>query len=145
VSDAPHRALLGDFISLQSETAPGPAPGRKPPPIGVSLTSPDSIACANVPPLFVRTLLLCRRHRLLLVTGIPPPPPTCATTPPPRCAPTGRAAAPRAARRQSPSSCQAPFFLVAHKAARRKLQETAITFLLESALGKDVSRDNLNS
>ena len=44
--------LRGDFIFSSDE---GPGPHR---PIDVSLASPDFIALRDVPPLFVRTLLL---------------------------------------------------------------------------------------
>ncbi len=61
---------------------------------------------------------------------------TCANYPP-RCSPTGRAAA-RAERVDNhPAAGQEPVPSLRDKQLGRKLQELAITFLLESALGKD--------
>ena len=84
--------LRGDFVFHSDD---GPGPHR---PIDVSLSSPDFIALRDVPPLFVRTLLLPKTRAS---TGIAA---STFANYPPRCSPTGRAGARRAARRQSPSS-----------------------------------------
>jgi hypothetical protein len=117
--------LRGGFVFSSGD---GPGPRR---PIDVSLASPDFIALRDVPPLFVRTLLLAEDagfygHRGIDLRELPAALPTNWS--------------------RGGSSCGAStitqqlaknLFLSRDKQLGRKLQELAITFLLESALGKD--------
>ena len=117
--------LRGDFI-FRSEDGPGPHR-----PIDVSLASTDFIALRDVPPLFVRTLLLAEDagfygHRGLDLRELP-------------AALLTNLSRGGAARGASTITQQLAknLFLSRDKQLGRKLQELAITFLLESALGKD--------
>jgi len=117
--------LRGDFIFSSDD---GPGPHR---PIDVSLASPDFIALRDVPPLFVRTLLLAEDtgfygHRGIDLRELP-------------SALLTNWSRDGAARGASTITQQLAknLFLSRDKQLGRKLQELAITFLLESALGKD--------
>ena len=117
--------LRGDFI-FRSEDGPGPHR-----PIDVSLASPDFIALRDVPPLFVRTLLLAEDagfygHRGIDLRELP----TALLTN------WSRGGAARGASTITQQLAK-NLFLSRDKQLGRKLQELAITFLLESALGKD--------
>jgi hypothetical protein len=117
--------LRGDFIFSSDE---GPGPHR---PIDVSLASPDFIALRDVPPLFVRTLLLAEDtgfygHRGIDLRELP----TALLTN------WSRGGAARGASTITQQLAK-NLFLSRDKQLGRKLQELAITFLLESALGKD--------
>jgi hypothetical protein len=117
--------LRGDFIF---RTDGGPGPQRS---IDVSPSSPGFIALQDVPPLFVRTLLLAEDagfygHRGIDLRELP-------------SALLTNLARGDAARGASTITQQLAknLFLSRDKEVGRKLQELAITFLLESALGKD--------
>jgi len=117
--------LRGDFIFRSDD---GPGPHR---PIDVSLASPDFIALRDVPPLFVRTLLLAEDtgfygHRGIDLRELP----TALLTN------WSRGGAARGASTITQQLAK-NLFLSRDKQLGRKLQELAITFLLESALGKD--------
>jgi len=117
--------LRGDFIFSSDD---GPGPHR---PINVSLASPDFIALRDVPPLFVRTLLLAEDtgfygHRGIDLRELP----TALLTN------WSRGGAARGASTITQQLAK-NLFLSRDKQVGRKLQELAITFLLESALGKD--------
>jgi hypothetical protein len=117
--------LRGDFVFRSNG---GPIPHR---PIDVSPSSPDFIALQDVPPLFVRTLLLAEDagfygHRGIDLRELP-------------SALVTNWSREGAARGASTITQQLAknLFLSRDKEVGRKLQELAITFLLESALGKD--------
>ncbi len=117
--------LRGDFV-FRSEDGPGPHRA-----IDVSRSSPDFIALGDVPPLFVRTLLLSEDagfygHRGIDLRELP-------------AALLTNWSRGRPARGASTISQQLAknLFLSRDKEVGRKLQELAITFLLESALDKD--------
>jgi hypothetical protein len=117
--------LRGDFTYRSDE---GPVRHR---PIDVSPLSPDFIALSDVPPLFVRTLLLSEDagfygHRGIDLRELPG-------------ALLTNLSRGEAARGASTITQQLAknLFLSRDKEVGRKLQELAITFLLESALGKD--------
>jgi len=117
--------LRGDFIFRSDE---GSGPYR---PIDVSLASPDFIALRDVPPLFVRTLLLAEDagfygHRGIDLRELP----TALFTN------YSRGGAARGASTITQQLAK-NLFLSRDKQLGRKLQELAITFMLESALGKD--------
>ena len=117
--------LRGDFV-FRSEDGPGPHH-----PIDVSPASPDFIALHDVPPLFVRTLLLAEDagfygHRGIDLRELP----TALLTN------WSRGGAARGASTITQQLAK-NLFLSRDKQLGRKLQELAITFLLESALGKD--------
>ena len=117
--------LRGDFIFSSDE---GPGPHR---PVDVSPVSPDFIALRDVPPLFVRTLLLAEDtgfygHRGIDLRELP----TALVTN------WSRGGAARGASTITQQLAK-NLFLSRDKQLGRKLQELAITFLLESALGKD--------
>ncbi len=117
--------LRGDFIFSSDD---GPGPHR---PVNVSPVSPDFIALRDVPPLFVRTLLLSEDtgfygHRGIDLRELP----TALLTN------WSRGGAARGASTISQQLAK-NLFLSRDKQLGRKLQELAITFLLESALGKD--------
>ncbi|MBS0417128.1 MAG: transglycosylase domain-containing protein [Proteobacteria bacterium] len=117
--------LRGDFIFSSDE---GAGPHR---PIDVSPTSPDFIALRDVPPLFVRTLLISEDagfygHRGIDLRELP----TALLTN------WSRGGAARGASTITQQLAK-NLFLSRDKQIGRKLQELAITFLLESALGKD--------
>ncbi len=117
--------LRGDFIFNPQD---GSGPHR---PIDVSPASPDFIALRDVPSLFVRTLLLSEDagfygHRGIDLREIP----TAVLTD------WARGGAARGASTITQQLAK-NLFLSRDKRLGRKLQELAITFLLESALGKD--------
>ena len=117
--------LRGEFI-FSSDDDPGPHH-----PIDVSSASPDFIALRDVPPLFVRTLLLAEDtgfygHRGIDLRELP----TALLTN------WSRGGAARGASTITQQLAK-NLFLSRDKQLGRKLQELAITFLLESALGKD--------
>jgi hypothetical protein len=117
--------LRGDFIFTPDD---GPGPHR---PIDVSSASPDFIALRDVPPLFVRSLLLAEDtgfygHRGIDLRELP----TALLTN------WSRGGAARGASTITQQLAK-NLFLSRDKQLGRKLQELAITFLLESALGKD--------
>jgi len=117
--------LRGDFI-FRSEDGPGPHR-----PIDVSLTSPDFIALRDVPPLFVRTLLLAEDAGFYGHRGI-----DLRELPAALLTNWSRGGAARGASTITQQLAK-NLFLSRDKQLGRKLQELAITFLLESALGKD--------
>ena len=117
--------LRGDFIFSSAE---GAGPHR---PIDVSLASPDFIALRDIPPLFVRTLLLAEDagfygHRGIDLRELP----TALLTN------RSRGNATRGASTITQQLAK-NLFLSRDKLLGRKLVELAITFLLESALGKN--------
>jgi hypothetical protein len=117
--------LRGDFIFRAED---GPGPHR---PVDVSPSSPDFIALRDVPPLFVRTLLLAEDagfygHRGIDLRELP----TALLTN------WSRGGAARGASTITQQLAK-NLFLSRDKQFGRKLQELAITFLLESALGKN--------
>jgi hypothetical protein len=117
--------LRGDFI-FRSEDGPGPHR-----PIDVSLASPDFIALRDVPPLFVRTLLLAEDTGFYGHRGI-----DLRELPVALLTNWSRGGAARGASTITQQLAK-NLFLSRDKQLGRKLQELAITFLLESALGKD--------
>ena len=117
--------LRGDFI-FRSEDGPGPHR-----PIDVSLASPDFIALRDVPPLFVRTLLLSEDAGFYGHRGI-----DLRELPAALLTNWSRGGAARGASTITQQLAK-NLFLSRDKQLGRKLQELAITFLLESALGKD--------
>jgi hypothetical protein len=117
--------LRRDFVFGAGD---GPGPHR---PVDVSPASADFIALGDVPPLFVRTLLLGEDagfygHKGIDLRELP-------------SALLTNLARGDAARGASTITQQLAknLFLSRDKEVGRKLQELAITFLLESALGKD--------
>ena len=117
--------LRGDFVFRSDD---GPGPHR---PIDVSLASPDFIALRDVPPLFVRTLLLAEDAGFYGHRGI-----DLRELPSALLTNWSRGGAARGASTITQQLAK-NLFLSRDKQLGRKLQELAITFLLESALGKD--------
>jgi hypothetical protein len=117
--------LRSDFIFSSDD---GPGPHR---PIDVSLASPDFIALRDVPPLFVRTLLLAEDTGFYGHRGI-----DLRELPAALLTNWSRGGAARGASTITQQLAK-NLFLSRDKQVGRKLQELAITFLLESALGKD--------
>jgi membrane peptidoglycan carboxypeptidase len=117
--------LRGDFVFRSND---GPGPHR---PIDVSLSSPDFIALRDVPPLFVRTLLLSEDAGFYGHRGI-----DLRELPSALLTNWSRGGAARGASTITQQLAK-NLFLSRDKEVGRKLQELAITFLLESALGKD--------
>jgi hypothetical protein len=117
--------LRGDFVFRSDD---GPGPHR---PIDVSLSSPDFIALRDVPPLFVRTLLLAEDSSFYGHRGI-----DLRELPSALLTNWSRGGAARGASTITQQLAK-NLFLSRDKEVGRKLQELAITFLLESALGKD--------
>jgi hypothetical protein len=117
--------LRGDFI-FRSEDGPGPHR-----PIDISRESPDFIALRDVPPLFVRTLLLSEDAGFYGHRGI-----DLRELPAALFTNWSRGGAARGASTITQQLAK-NLFLSRDKQIGRKLQELAITFLLESALGKD--------
>jgi len=117
--------LRGDFIFSSGD---GAGPHR---PIDVSPTSPDFIALRDVPPLFVRTLLLSEDAGFYGHRGI-----DLRELPSALLTNWSRGGAARGASTITQQLAK-NLFLSRDKEVGRKLQELAITFLLESALGKD--------
>jgi len=117
--------LRGDFIFSSQD---GSAPHR---PIVVSPASPDFIALRDVPPLFVRTLLLAEDTGFYGHRGI-----DLRELPAALLTNWSRGGAARGASTITQQLAK-NLFLSRDKQIGRKLQELAITFLLESALGKN--------
>jgi hypothetical protein len=117
--------LRGDFVFRSNE---GPGPQR---PVDVSPSSPDFIALGDVPPLFVRTLLLAEDAGFYGHRGI-----DLRELPSALLTNWSRGDAARGASTITQQLAK-NLFLSRDKEVGRKLQELAITFLLESALGKD--------
>ena len=117
--------LRGDFTFSSQD---GPGPHR---PIDVSPASPDFIALRDVPPLFVRTLLLSEDAGFYGHRGI-----DLRELPAALLTDWSRGGAARGASTITQQLAK-NLFLSRDKQLGRKLQELAITFLLESALGKD--------
>jgi hypothetical protein len=117
--------LRGDFV-FRSDGGPGPQR-----PIAVSPSSPDFIALQDVPPLFVRTLLLAEDAGFYGHRGI-----DLRELPSALLTNLSRGSAARGASTITQQLAK-NLFLSRDKEVGRKLQELAITFLLESALGKE--------
>ncbi len=117
--------LRRDFIFGADD---GPSPHR---PIDVSPASPDFIALHDVPPLFVRTLLLAEDAGFYGHRGI-----DLRELPSALLTNWSRGDAARGASTITQQLAK-NLFLSRDKEVGRKLQELAITFLLESALGKE--------
>jgi len=117
--------LRGDFI-FRSEDGPGPHR-----PVEVSLASHDFIALHDVPPLFVRTLLLAEDTGFYGHRGI-----DLRELPAALLTNWSRGGAARGASTITQQLAK-NLFLSRDKQLGRKLEELAITFLLESVLGKD--------
>ena len=117
--------LRGAFVYRSGD---GPIPHR---PIDVSPASPDFIALHEVPPLFVRTLLLSEDAGFYGHGGI-----DLRELPSALFTNWSRGGAARGASTITQQLAK-NLFLSRDKEVGRKLQELAITFLLESALGKD--------
>ena len=117
--------LRGDFIFSSDE---GAGPHR---PINVSPASADFIALRDVPPLFVRTLLLAEDAGFYGHRGIDLRELTTALL-----TNWSRGGAARGASTITQQLAK-NLFLSRDKQLGRKLEELAITFLLESALGKN--------
>jgi hypothetical protein len=117
--------LRNDFVFRSDE---GLGPHR---PIDVSPTSPEFIALHDVPPLFVRTLLISEDAGFYGHKGI-----DLRELPAALLTNWSRGDAARGASTITQQLAK-NLFLSRDKEVGRKLQELAITFLLESALGKD--------
>jgi hypothetical protein len=117
--------LRRDFVFAAGD---GPDAHR---PIDVSPSSPDFIALHDVPPLFVRTLLLAEDADFYGHSGI-----DLRELPSALLTNWSRREAARGASTITQQLAK-NLFLSRDKEVGRKLQELAITFLLESALGKD--------
>jgi hypothetical protein len=117
--------LRGDFVYRSGD---GPIPHH---PVDVSFSSPDFIALRDVPPLFVRTLLLSEDAGFYGHGGI-----DLRELPSALLTNLSRGGAARGASTITQQLAK-NLFLSRDKEVGRKLQELAITFLLESALGKD--------
>ncbi len=117
--------LRRDFVFAAGD---GPGPHR---PIDVSASSPDFIALRDVPPLFVRTLLISEDAGFYGHSGI-----DLRELPSALLTNWSRGGAARGASTITQQLAK-NLFLSRDKEVGRKLQELAITFLLESALGKD--------
>jgi hypothetical protein len=117
--------LRGDFVFRPNG---GPGPHR---PIDVSPASPDFIALHDVPPLFVRTLLLSEDAGFYAHAGI-----DLRELPSALFTNFSRGGAARGASTITQQLAK-NLFLSRDKEVGRKLQELAIAFLLEAALGKD--------
>ena len=117
--------LRGDFVFRPDD---GSGPHR---PIDVSPASPDFIALHDVPPLFVRTLLLAEDAGFYGHSGV-----DFRELPSALLTNLSRGAAARGASTITQQLAK-NLFLSRDREVGRKLQELAITFLLESALSKD--------
>ncbi len=117
--------LRGDFVYRSGD---GPVPHQ---PIDVSPSSPDFIALQDVPPLFVRTLLLSEDAGFYGHLGI-----DLRELPSALLTNYSRGGAARGASTITQQLAK-NLFLSRDKEVGRKLQELAIAFLLEAALGKD--------
>jgi hypothetical protein len=116
--------LRGDF---RHEVGSGSAAGRA---IDVSPASPDFIALADVPPLFLRALLLAEDAGFYSHPGI-----DLREVPAAILTDWARGGAARGASTITQQLAK-NLFLSHEKRLGRKLQELSLTFLLESALGK---------
>ena len=117
--------LRGDFVFSSQD---GSGPHR---PVDVSPASPDFIALRDAPPLFVRTLLLSEDAGFYGHRGI-----DLRELPAALLTNWSRGGAARGASTITQQLAK-NLFLSRDKQIGRKLQELAITFLLESALGKN--------
>jgi hypothetical protein len=117
--------LRGDFV--HNATAPDGSNVR----IDVSPGSPDFVAVADVPPLFVRTLLLAEDSAFFSHCGL-----DLSELPKALAANWSQGGAVRGASTITQQLAK-NLFLSREKSLKRKLQELALAFLLESALGKD--------
>ncbi len=117
--------LRGDFVYRADD---GPIAHR---PVAVSPSSADFIALQDVPPLFVRTLLISEDAGFYGHGGI-----DLRELPSALLTNWSRGTAARGASTITQQLAK-NLFLSRDKEVGRKLQELAITFLLESALGKD--------
>ena len=117
--------LRRDFIFGRDE---GPGPHR---PIDVSRSSPDFIALHDVPPLFMRALLVSEDAGFYGHSGI-----DLRELPSALLTNWSRGGAARGASTITQQLAK-NLFLSRDKEVGRKVQELAITFLLESALGKN--------
>ncbi|MCI3951930.1 MAG: glycosyl transferase, family 51 [Burkholderiales bacterium] len=117
--------LRRDFVFGADD---GPGPHRR---VDVSPSSPDFIALGDVPPLFVRTLLLSEDAGFYGHSGI-----DLRELPSALLTNWSRGGAARGASTITQQLAK-NLFLSRDKEVGRKLQELAITFLLESALGKE--------
>jgi len=117
--------LRGDFVFGADD---GPIAHR---PIDVSHSSPDFIALSDVPPLFVRTLLLSEDAGFYGHGGI-----DLRELPSALLTNWSRGGAARGASTITQQLAK-NLFLSRDKEVGRKLQELAVTFLLESALSKE--------
>jgi hypothetical protein len=117
--------LRGDFVFSSQD---GSGPHR---PIDLSPASPDFIALRDAPPLFVRTLLLSEDAGFYGHRGI-----DLRELPAALLTNWSRGGAARGASTITQQLAK-NLFLSRDKQIGRKLQELAITFLLESALGKN--------
>jgi hypothetical protein len=117
--------LRGDF-DFRPDGGPGPQR-----PVDVSPSSPDFIPLQDVPPLFVRTLLLAEDASFYGHRGI-----DLRELPSALLTNLSRGSAARGASTITQQLAK-NLFLSRDKEVGRKLQELAITFLIESALGKD--------
>jgi monofunctional biosynthetic peptidoglycan transglycosylase len=117
--------LRRDFVFRAGD---GPGPHR---PVDVSPASPDFIALDDVPPLFVRTLLLAEDAGFYGHRGI-----DLRELPSALLTNWSRGGASRGASTITQQLAK-NLFLSRDKEVGRKLQELAIAFLLESALDKD--------
>jgi hypothetical protein len=128
----PPRQMPPAIVRLRGDFTFSPQGGSGPhQPIDVSPASPDFTALRDVPPLFVRTLLLSEDagfygHRGIDLRELP----TALLTN------WSRGGAARGASTITQQLAK-NLFLSRDKQLGRKLQELAITFLLESALGKN--------
>ena len=128
----PPRQMPPAILRLRSDFLFSPQDGSGPQrPIDVSPTSPDFIALRDVPPLFVRTLLLSEDAGFYGHHGI-----DLRALPAALLTDWSRGGAARGASTITQQLAK-NLFLSRDKQIGRKLEELAITFLLESALGKD--------
>ncbi len=127
----PPRTMPRAIARLRSDFVYTVEDGRGPPRrIDVSPDSPDFIAISAVPPLFVRTLLLAEDASFYGHRGI-----DLRELPAALLTNWSRGTAARGASTITQQLAK-NLFLSREKRIGRKLQELAITFLLESALGK---------
>jgi hypothetical protein len=116
--------LRGDFVhEVQADTGPGPS-------IAVSPSSPDFIPLSEVPPLFLRALLLAEDAGFYGHPGI-----DLRELPAAILTDWERRGAARGASTITQQLAK-NLFLSGEKKLGRKLQELSITLLLEAALGK---------
>ena len=128
----PPRQMPPAIARLRGNFTFSPDDGSGPPrPVDVSSASPDFIALRDVPPLFVRTLLIAEDNGFYGHRGI-----DLRELPTALLTNWSRGGAARGASTITQQLAK-NLFLTRDKQLGRKLQELAITFLLESALGKD--------